>query len=285
MSQLLQLLYRGRNFFLFLLLELMSFWLLVKNNSYWSVSFFNTNSYYVGKMLEANTELTDYVGLKDANKALAYENRELKEKLVLFQQNNTSPVGIYHPDSLFASRFSFQVAKVIKSTQNLTNNYITIDKGTLDGIEKGMGVISPQGIVGQVIACSEHFSRIVSTLHSRTQVSSEVVNQKLRSENIHALGIGQWNGANSRIIKLTTIDRFKPLTKGDSVITSEQNNVFPAGIMVGKIKQLKVGADNAFFDIDVELATDFSSLTYVYVVKNKLVEEQVKLEESINENQ
>jgi rod shape-determining protein MreC len=276
MSQLLQLLYRGRNFFLFLLFELIS---------YWSVSFFNTNSYYVGKMLEANTELTDYVGLKGANKALAYENRELKEKLVLFQQNNSSPVGIYHPDSLFASRFSFQVAKVIKSTQNLTNNYITIDKGTLDGIEKGMGVISPQGIVGQVVACSEHFSRIVSTLHSRTQVSAEVVNQKLRSENIHALGIGQWNGANSRIIKLTTIDRFKPLTKGDSVITSEQNNVFPAGIMVGKIKQLKVGADNAFFDIDVELATDFSSLTYVYVVKNKLVEEQVKLEESINENQ
>ncbi len=284
MSQLLQLLYRIRHFFLFILFELISIWLLVQNNNYWGVSYFNSSNYYVAKSLEANRSLTEYIDLKDVNKSLAKENIALKNQLVQFQQADTNPAGLYKPDSVFAHRFDFKVAKVVKNTVNLTNNYITIDLGSLDGIKPGMGVIGPQGIVGQVKTCSEHFSIVYSILHSRFSVSSEVLNQKLRQEEVQALGIGTWDGSNPRFFKLTTIDRFKPITKGDSVVTSEQNSIFPSKTMVGKVTEIKIGKDNAFFDIDVKLATDFSSITYVYVIGNKLIDEQKKLEDSITEN-
>ncbi|MDP5120306.1 MAG: rod shape-determining protein MreC [Spirosomaceae bacterium] len=284
MSQLLQLFYRIRHFFLFILFELISIWLLVQNNNYWGVSYFNSSNYYIAKSLEANRSLTEYVDLKDVNKSLAKENIALKKQLVQFQQADTNPSGLYKPDSVFARRFDFKVAKVVKNTVNLTNNYITIDLGSLDGIKPGMGVIGPQGIVGQIKSCSEHFSIVYSILHSRFSVSSEVLNQKLRQDEVQALGIGKWDGSNPRFFKLTTIDRFKPITKGDSVVTSEQNSIFPSKTMVGKVAEIKVGRDNAFFDIDVKLATDFSSITYVYVVENKMIAEQKSLEDSITEN-
>lgn len=284
MSQLLQLFYRIRHFFLFIFFELISIWLLVQNNNYWGVSYFNSSNYYIAKSLETNRSITEYIDLKEVNETLATENIDLKKKLVLYQQADTNPSGLYQPDSAFASRFDFKVAKVVKNTVNLTNNYITIDKGSLDGMKPGMGVIGPQGIVGQVKSCSPHFSIIYSILHSRFSVSAEVFNQKLREEEIQALGIGKWEGSNPRILKLTTIDRFKPITKGDSVVTSEQNSIFPSKTMLGKVSEIKVGRDNAFFDIDVKLSTDFSSITYVYVVENKLTTEQKRLEDSITED-
>lgn len=280
MSQLLQLFYRVRHLFLFIFFELISLWLLIQNNNYWGVSYFNTSNYYIAKSLETNRSLTEYLDLKEVNGALAAENVALKKQLVLFQQKDTNPTGLYKPDSLFARRFNFKVAKVIKNTLNLTNNYITIDKGLLDGMEPGMGIIGPQGVVGQIKSCSEHFCTAYSILHSRFTVSAEVLSQKLRDGQSQALGIGKWNGVSPRYLKLTTIDRFKPITKGDSVVTSEQNAIFPAKTMIGKINAIEVGKDNAFFDIDVKLSTDFSSLTYVYVIENRLIKEQQRLEAS-----
>ena len=284
MSQLLRVIYRIRHFFLFIFFELISIWLLVQNNNYWGVSYFNSSNYYIAKSLEANRSLTEYVDLKDVNKSLAEENVALKRQLVAYQQSDKNPIGFYNPDSLFANRFDFKVGKVVKNTVNLTNNYLTINLGSLDGIEPGMGVIGPDGIVGQVKSCSDNFSIVYSILHSRFSVSAEVLNQKLRDEEVQALGIGKWDGSNPRFLKLTTIDRFKPVAKGDSVVTSEQNAIFPSHTMIGKISGIKVGRDNAFFDIDVRLSTDFSSISYVYVVENKLIAEQQRLEESITEN-
>ncbi len=284
MSQLLQLFYRIRHFILFIVFELVSIWLLIQNNNYWGVSYFNSSNYYVAKSLEANRSVTEYIGLKEVNKALANENVQLKQRLIAYQQADKNPSGLYSPDSTFANRFEFTVAKVVKSTVNLTNNYLTIDKGRLDGIKPGMGIIGPRGIVGQVKSCSDHFSVVYSILHSRFSVSAEVLNQKLRDDEVQALGIGKWDGANPRFLKLTTIDRFKPIAKGDSVITSEQNSIFPSRTMIGKVASIKVGKDNAFFDIDVRLSTDFSSISYVYVVENKLTLEQQNLEASITED-
>lgn len=82
------------------------------------------------------------------------------------------------------------------------------------------------------------------------------------------------------MIDLLTIDRFKPIKQGDSVMTSEQNVIFPSGTMVGRIRKLGAKQDQAFFDIEVELATDFQNISYVYVVNNKLKNEQEKLEET-----
>lgn len=92
------------------------------------------------------------------------------------------------------------------------------------------------------------------------------------------MGIAKWEGPSPRIIQLNTIDRTKPIFIGDSVVTSEQNAIFPGKILIGKIRRFDTSKQDAFYKIDVKLSTEFRNLTYVYVIDNKLIKEQKALE-------
>ncbi|WP_341226402.1 rod shape-determining protein MreC [uncultured Arcticibacterium sp.] len=278
MSQLLGLLNKAKYFFLFLFMEIVSFALIRKNNLQWDVNVFNSTNAVAANTMAATYKAKEYLYLKEENLGLANENKALRDKVVELEQKQGRPDAFYRVDSIYAQRFDFQVAKVINSTTARNKNYITIDKGRLDGIEPGMGVIGPRGVVGQVMSCSQHFSRIYSILHDDFRVSSEVTNQKLRESGQTALGLANWNGVSHDVVKLGTIDKFKKVSVGDSVVTSSQNLIFPPNILVGTIKMVATPDNGAFHDLDVTLATDFGGLTYVYVVNNKLVDEQLNLE-------
>ncbi len=280
MSQLLGILYKSRHFFLFLILQIACFYLMSKNRVHWNVSFFNSTNTIVAKSLEISQEANEFVKLQSTNKQLAEENISLRKQLNDRQELSTAGTLGYKIDSVKATRFNYTTAKVISSTQNLTDNYITIDKGTKDGIKPGMGVISPQGIVGQVMSCNEDYCRVYSILHSKQSVSAQLLNKALRENNDVALGIGKWEGTNPKYLSLKTIDRFKPVKKGDSVVTSQQNAIFPPNVLIGKVSEVGAIPSEAFHDITVRLSTDFSSLIYVYVVKNKLVDSQKEVEQN-----
>ncbi|MFT5883744.1 MAG: rod shape-determining protein MreC [Arcticibacterium sp.] len=278
MSQLIGLLNRAKYFFLFILLELLSFALIRKNNLKWDVTMFNSTNAMTGKAMAATQGAKEYLNLKVENANLVNENKAILARLSVLEAEKARPDAFFKTDSLFSNRFDFKVAKVINSTTALANNYITIDKGSEDGISSGMAVIGPHGVVGQVMSCSSHFSRVFSVLHKEFRISSEVVNADLRKGNQYALGLSLWDGISSRRVNLGTIDKFKPVAVSDSVITSAQNLVFPPGVLIGKISKVETPPNTAFHQIEVELATDFRGLTYVYVVDNKMKEEQLKLE-------
>jgi rod shape-determining protein MreC len=277
MLQLFEFIARNRNFILFVLLEVFSFWLLVNNNNYWSVEYFNTANALNAKSLEVSNSVREYTNLRSVNASLAEENRRLNELITTLQQQKPSnaPAG-YQPDSAFATRYKYiTIAKVIDNSTHRTDNYLTIDKGYADGVKEGMGVISSTGIVGKVKICNENFSVITSILHSQFMISTKL----LRSGD---MGTAKWeNSTIPSIIQLKDISRYKAIAKGDTAVTSDQNAVFPPGIAVGKVKSFKVAADQAFFDIDLELATDFSKISYVYLVENRLLNQQQSLQESL----
>jgi rod shape-determining protein MreC len=280
MSQLFGILYKIRHFFIFLLLQGVCFFLISKNSVYWDVTAFNSTNAFVAKSMTINQNIHEFINLDKINDQLVLENKilrtQLTEKNEELALNNTG----YKVDTVASKRYTFLVAKVIKSTQNLSDNYITIDKGTRDGLKPGMGVICPQGVVGQIMTCNENYSRISSILHSKFSISAEIINKSLKKENVRALGIGKWESGNPSVISLNTVDRFKSVFKGDTVVTSMQNSVFPPQIMIGRISKIQVNQTEAFFDINVRLSTDFSSLIYVYVVNNKLVEQENALEKT-----
>lgn len=280
MSQLFGIIYRIRYFFIFLILQIFCFYLIGKNNVYWDVTLFNSTNSVVSKTLKTTQNIHEFINLGEINDQLVLENKALRTELTIKRELEGIKGSGYKVDSSVAKRFDYIVAKVIKSTQNLTDNYITIDKGTLDGLKPGMGVICPQGVVGQIMSCNEHYSRISSILHSKFSVSSEIFNKNLKKDNLTALGIAKWNGSNPSIIELTTVDRFKPVFKGDSVMTSMQNVIFPPKIMVGRISKIGSNQADAFLDINVKLSTDFGSLLYVYVVNNKLSSTETELEKN-----
>ncbi len=274
MGELVEFIVRSRNFILFLLLEVICFYFIINTNNYWSASFFNTSNAYAAQMLIWSNSVQAYTRLKDVNADLAIENRRLHEELTRLQQGHPVSPAAYQADTVFANRFQYKVAKVINNTTQYANNYITIDKGTDDGIQPGMGVISPTGVVGRVKLCSRHFSVITSILHSEFRVSSKLI----RAADI---GSAKWDGIDPHQMKLLDISRYKPVYKGDSVVTSEHNSVFPPGVLVGRVRTIGVQPNMTFHDITIDLSTNFSNLSFVYVVENRLRQEQEQLEKQI----
>ncbi|MEA5137584.1 rod shape-determining protein MreC [Arcicella rigui] len=279
MYQLIQFLSRKRAFILFALLEILSLWFFYSVNNYPSAILFNTTNLYVAQALKLSNSLVEYSNLKAVNTDLASENKRLNEmvaKLQAQQLNVPTSVVRYKADSAVAARFKYTVAKITNLTTSQFNNYITIDKGSADGLAPGMGVISSTGVVGKIKSCSEHYSRVITILHSDYTVSAKI---KSNSE----IGSIKWDGVNPEIVEMTDVSRYKTVRVRDTIMTSDFNYVFPPNIVIGYVKKVGVKPDNTFHDIKVQLATDFHTLSYVYVINNTLEKEQKKLEEIDNE--
>lgn len=273
MYQLFQFITRQRAFILFAFLEVLSLWFFYSVNNYPSALFFNTSNFYAAKALNASNSIREYTNLREVNGELASENSHLNSIIAKLQaQQLDKSIVNYKADSNVASRFKFVVAKVSGLTTTQFNNYITIDKGAADGLAPGMGVISSTGIVGKIKLCSEHYSVVISILHSQYSVSA-----KLKSNN--EIGSVKWKGVNPDEVEMTEVSRYKTVKIKDTVVTSDFNYVFPPNIIIGYVRKVGVKPDQTFHEIDVQLATNFHTLAYVYVINNKLLSEQKALEE------
>lgn len=271
-------LFTYRAFILFLLLELFCGWLIVQNNAYQGAHFYNSSTRYTAEVLKKTQEVKDYFDLKNVNRQLAVENARLHQLYEQVALSKVAQQGVYKPDSALTQRFKFVAAKVIRSSTTSPRNTITIDKGIMDGLKPDMGVISPQGVVGKITACSEHFSVITSVLHLDYKLSSQVKKNG-------SVGMIEWNGKNSQITLMKFVPRYIEVSVGDTVVTSSYNSVFPQGILVGVIKKVSATPAETAYDLQVQLATDFNRLSYVYVINNIYKEEQEVLEKkSIPEN-
>lgn len=275
MSQLIRLIIQGWSFILFLILELICFRLIITSNDYWDVSYFNTSNQAAAKLLATQKKGTDYFNLQEVNEGLANQNRALLEKVSRLEQQNAFSKDIYRADSAFASRFKFVVAKAINNSVNMTDNYVTIDKGTADGVLPGMGVVTSTGVVGRVKAAKEHKSLVYSILHSKFQISG-----KLKQAN--EIGTIKWDGVDPRLVQLDAVSKFKTVKVGDTLMTSEYNAIFPANTLVGRVKKVSSTKVAAFLNIEVELLTDFSNLSFVYVINNIQKKEQDEVEGGLN---
>jgi len=275
MSELIDFFVRSRNFILFVLLEVLSFYFIINTSNYWSAAYFNTSNRYAAMVLAWSNAANEYARLREVNADLASENQRLNTRLTQLLQSKPLAPDEYKADSAFSGRFNFTVAKVVNNTTQFANNYITIDKGTDDGIRPGMGVISPTGVVGKVKTCNQHFSVITSILHSEFLVSSKLAKAD-------EIGTAKWDGVDPHLIKLNDISRYKPVAKGDSVVTSEFNSTFPPNVLVGRVRTVGIQPNQTFHDITLDLATNFSNLSFVYVIENRLKEQQQQLEKQVD---
>ncbi|MBP6386827.1 MAG: rod shape-determining protein MreC [Pseudarcicella sp.] len=275
MKQLFEFISQKRAFIIFFLLEVLCLWCAFTYNNYQNALLFNTTNSYVAKTLQTSNAIKEYANLKNANIDLAQENAQLQA--LLYQKNIQEAPKMslnYRADSALQTRFKPMVAKVIELSTNQVHNYITIDKGFADGLKPGMGVISPTGLVGKIKKCSEHLSLVISILHTDYTVSSKI-------KSINEIGYVKWEGKNPEKMTMMDVSRYKNVKKGDSIMTSDFNSVYPPNIMIGIVNKVGLQKDNTFLDISLKPSTNFHSLSYVYVIENKLSDEIEKLKENI----
>ncbi len=274
MGNLFQFLLKFRAFIVFGILQILCFWLIVRNNQYQSAAFFTTSNQLSGSVLATSDNVNDYFILGDQNKSLVMENAQLKEALALKKLDTISNQISKRIDTVLVKQFEFIDGKVINKSVHWANNYLTINKGYEDGIENGMGVVSAEGVVGVVKARSKHFSTITSLLHSKAMVSSLI-------KRTGDLCSTSWDGESPSKGIVQYVPRHVNVKKGDTVVTSGYNAIFDEGTMVGIVDVVELPENAAFYNIKLRLATDFNTLSYVYVIKNSLKVEKDSLEQNI----
>lgn len=266
--------YRFRATFIFLILQVLCMLLIARYNNYQKTFLVNTSNFYTGKMNAWSNEATSYLYLREINKDLATENARLHELLLQSKQKQYAGIpAMVHPG--IVDKYTLVPARVVNKTTTKLRNFLTIEKGSLDGIAKDMGVISATGIVGRVIEVSEHYAVISTILHNQSTTSVVIKLQKTGQEYLSYI---QWNAKNAYSTKLKDIPVPIPASVGDTVRASGNNPFFPAGVLVGIVKHINPQNISTFHDIDVQLSTNFNALGYVYIVKNKLQSEQLAIE-------
>jgi len=264
-------------FFLFVIFELSALIIYVKYNSFQKASFINSTNKVTGTLYAQVDELYGYLSLRETNDSLARENARLRSQLkASFYIDSVNKKQV--TDTIYKQQYTYIEAKVVNNSTNRSNNYITINRGSKQGVAKGMGVICSSGLVGKVVFVGEHMSIVQSLLHKDSRFSAMLAKTK-------EIGYIEWSD---------DLDPHKGFMKdvsnnaqphvGEEVVTSEYS-LFPEGIPIGRISNLHTKTGGFALNMEVKLAVDFGKLQYVNVVINKLAQEQAGLEAQQKKNE
>lgn len=256
----------------FLLLEGIAMTLTVRNNTLYGTAWFKSSNALVGGIYAFNSNVTEYFRLSIVNRELAEENALLREMLSSSLYTSTDSCdAVPVNDTVYHQRYTYIPASVVRLTVNRQTNHMTIDRGSDQGVRPDMAVISEGGVVGVVRDVSENFATVLPLIHRKSSIS-------VRLRESGYLGALRWAGKDPQLVQLHDIPVHVPLQRGMEVETSGLSAMFPEGLLIGIIEDFEENTGENFHAITVRLNTDPRTLHTVYVVNNRMREEQLELE-------
>lgn len=270
MGSLLNFLVRYSSWFVFLIYVLLSCILLFGSNDYQRSVYLTSANTVTSGAYETVSDVKGYFALKSINEKLEASNAALQNE-VLNLEDELATLKAQMGDTAYAPRFDYVTAKVINNSTRRPKNYITIQRGSDDGVERGMGVLGSNGIVGIVNAVGRRTARVSSVLNEDQHYS-------VKLKNTPYVGSLHWKNGDPTVAYMTEVPRHAKWHKGDSVVTSGYSTTFPEGLPVGVIVARVKGSDDNFFTLRVKLASDFDRLSTVRVIKDELKSELDSLE-------
>ncbi len=207
--------------------------------------------------------------LKNENERLMRVNTDLLSRVLILE---TASVDERNQSKILADTTSsasgYIMARVVDRKFSDRENMLVIDAGWRKGIKKEMTVLVPEGLVGRVIAVSENYARVMPVIHPDFKVI-------VVADSCGSMGILTWSGGREFIAQLEHIPISSRLKLNERLVTSDFSTFSIRGVPVGRVVRIK--PDNLFYDVDVRLAVDFSTLTQVLVAPLKIEPEKISI--------
>ncbi|PWH84371.1 rod shape-determining protein MreC [Algibacter marinivivus] len=263
MQQIINFIIRNKNFLLFLLLFGFSLLFTIQSHSYHRSKFINSANFLTGGVYNSINNINNYFDLKTQNQLLTEENKRLRSLL----SNSAIALDSVFTDSLmFGKSYNFYTSNVIKNSYSLHNNILTLNKGRNDSIKQDFGVISQKGIIGIVDKTSANYATVISILNTTSRISAQL-------KKTNHFGTLTWNGTSPEFNQLIDIPKIAPVVKGDTIITSGRSSIFPKGVPIGIVEDFKLDQAENYYEINVRLFNDMTSVEHVYIIENANKEE------------
>lgn len=269
MRNLLNFIIRYSTWFVFAFYVLISVTLLVLGNRYRQSVYLTSANVISGGLYNGASQVTGYFHLRSINESLQASNAQLQNQ-VLNLKNELAQYKVLLSDTLpplpSRDRYDYIAAAVINNNTGHPKNFFTIDRGSLDGVERGMGVVDQNGVVGIVNVTGPHMARVISLLNETQHFS-------VKLKDTSFVGSLNWKGKDASIAYVEEIPRHVEYHIGDTIVTSGYSTTFPEGIPVGTVLNRVRSHDDSFFTFKIKLMPDFRALSTVRVIKDIYKEE------------
>ena len=291
MQKLLAFIVAKRHWFLLIVCEIFSFSLIYRNSAYQRNTIISAANSVTGSVLSVCNTVFSYFDLFGVNQELLERTARLEMEVAYWREqaaNQTVDQATFGQvflrdtvvsDSLIQKSLIYRYipARVVNNSVNYQRNYITINKGSDDGIRQDMGVVSPRGIVGVVTNVDNRFAIVMSLLNVKCKMSCKI-------QHTHFSGSLSWKGGDVRYAFLEQIATHATFQVGDTIVTSGYSDIFPPGVQVGVVESFNKQNDDNFYALKVRLFTDFQSLNALCVIENRLQETQKNIEQEARRN-
>lgn len=197
--------------------------------------------------------------------SVAQENQALRKSLNQYVEKDNEWHEIGLANSRLRNLLNFQkapthrvvAAEVIGKDPSGWFKTVIIDKGRSDGLQKGLAVVLPAGIVGQVIEVSGHYAKVMMITDRNSAVDALVQRSRAR---------GIIKGESADQSRFEFVLRKHDVQIGDTVIASGLDGVYPKGLRIGRVSDLSERSSDIFYDITVTPFVDFEKLEEVLVI-------------------
>ncbi|MFI3292297.1 MAG: rod shape-determining protein MreC [Rikenellaceae bacterium] len=250
---------------LFVVLECVAINFYAHSDLYTQAKMLSYSNRVVGGAQGAWGGVREYFGLHKRNRELVVRVAELENELAQYRHAkvdsllwSASLVG----DQSEESPYSYITSKVVSNTVNKQENFIILNRGERDGVHKNMAVISPGGfMVGYVAAVSARYSVAVSILNTKFRTSGKISGQE-------HMGSISWRGEDRYTVNVEELSKYAQIMVGDSVVSTGYSQIFPEGILIGRVVESHLNDAQTAYSIKVDLAADISSLSEVIIIAN-----------------
>ena len=209
----------------------------------------------------------NFSNVKKENEELTAKNAELENKLIEYERmkdENTRLREIFDYSQNNAN-YDYLGCNIIGySGGNISNGYI-IDKGTKDGVEKDMVVITPAGLVGKVTKASSSFAIVQTILNENIAVAAMVES----TDETTGILQGITDSKNKNLTELSNIPIESAIKEGDKILTSGLGEMYPKEIRIGEVISVEVDNVGIMKRAVVKPYVDFNKLEELFVVVPK----------------
>lgn len=238
---------------IFMVLELIGFYLLSTNNNHHQTKMHTLGVVLSGTLFDMQDSYSQYIGLRQENELLRQENATLRQAQVN-PENTTKRV--------MKQGFVCVPTIALNSSYNREKNAIIVNKGTAAGVSKESGVISPTGVAGIVHSVSENYASVLPLIHTDSRISGRI-------KRTQHFGQCRWDGDDDQYMILENIPNHVTFNRGDTIVTRGAGGVFPAGLVIGFAETAERDESSGFQEIKVRLATNFRSVSSLYIIVNE----------------
>lgn len=259
MKYLLYILWKFRTLITLVVLLTISVILMIRYNDFKHTEYFRISNAINNSTRKTINEIHHFYNLSDENQLLQSQNAKLLDTIEFYKSLYAS-IDTTKLVNFLAKKNKFKSARVISNFPNKPNNLIVINKGSNDSIRRDMGVLSFDGIVGQIVAVADEYSLVMPIINIESRVSAKHKNSA-QTCSVY------WQGASNNALQITDIPIHTVINIGDTILTSGYSAIYPKDIPIGVVE--KIDKETAFYTLDIRSITDFSKLHSVHVFDNR----------------